>query len=242
MSTDAAGRVIVTGAAGAIGRAIVEELAAGGFEVVACDLAVPERLGHASLAADVTDPRGRELIESALDGAAGLVNAAGVNLSTELDAIDDAHWDRTVDINVKAPFYLTRAAGTRLRDGGAVVNIASTAAHLARIPASTAYAASKAALVASTKALARAYAPRVRVNAVSPGLIETPMQQQLLASLAAERGVPLDTIVDENTRGVALARMGTPAEVAAVVRFLVSADASYLTGTTIDIDGGLSMR
>jgi NAD(P)-dependent dehydrogenase (short-subunit alcohol dehydrogenase family) len=170
------------------------------------------------------------------------VNGAGINLSAPLAEISDEMWDRTLDVNVKAMFHLTRAAGELLADGGAIVNIASTSANLARFPASTAYAASKAAVVNLSKSLARAFAPRIRVNSICPGLIATPMQSRLMEKVSDDTGRPLDEVRRSAAAGVALERLGDPAEVARAISFLLGPDASYVTGVSLDVDGGLSMR
>lgn len=234
------GRVIVTGAAGAIGLAIVQVLQERGYEVFATDSRLPA--GMAGVAADITTDVGRAPVITAMTGAVGLVNCAGVALSAPLNEIDDTLWDTTMNVNVKAVFHLARAAGTALRSGGSIVNIASTSANLARFPASMAYSASKAAVVNMSKALARAFAPRLRVNSVCPGLIATPMQSSVMAKVSADTGQPLPEVIRNAAAGIALARLGETAEVARAIAFLLGPDASYINGVSLDIDGGLSMR
>lgn len=236
------GKVIVTGAGGAIGSAIVRRLLDAAYDVIAIDMIEPSIPGATGVGANLTSTEDRAEVFRHLDGAVGLVNAAGINLSLPPDQITDDTWDRTLDINVKVVFHLTQAAGNRLADGGAVVNIASTAANLARVPSSTAYAASKAAVVTMTKSLARGFAPRIRINSINPGLIATPMQTALMAETARSTGSTIDDLARDWSAGVALRRLGSPSEVAGIVRFLIGDEASYITGTSFDIDGGLSMR
>lgn len=236
------GRVIVTGAGGAIGGSIVSVLADRGYEVFATDVRAGSIGAIDIVPANLSDAEQREGVIAALDGAVGLVNAAGVALSAPVDDITDDMWDRTIDVNVKSVFHLCRAAGKGLVAGGSIVNIASTSANLARFPASMAYSASKAAVVNLTKAFARELAPHLRVNSVCPGLIATPMQTGVMEKVAEDTGRDLADVRRDATAGIALERLGSTEEVATVIAFLLGPDSSYVTGTSLDVDGGLSMR
>jgi NAD(P)-dependent dehydrogenase (short-subunit alcohol dehydrogenase family) len=191
------------------------------------------------LTADVTSC---EQVTGAVQRAAGmlggpsdvLVNAAGVYRIRPLLELATGEWDEMLAINLRGPFLAGRAVAARLIDAGlpgAIVNIASTAALVADAAEPTAhYNASKAGVLALTRQMAVEWAPHgIRVNAVCPGVIDTPMLR-LMDDPVAGRAY-LDA-------GVPLRRLGSADEVAAVIVFLASADASYLTGAAVPVDGG----
>jgi NAD(P)-dependent dehydrogenase (short-subunit alcohol dehydrogenase family) len=241
---DKRGRVVVvTGAAGGIGRALVERLAADGDRVAAVDLpgtdVVPfvEALGpqHAGLACDVSNEAEILALFEAIDARFGgidvLVNNAAMGptmaptVETGLDAFRKA-----IGVNLIGPFVLAREAARRMKPGGAIVNTASLAGVLGN-PRRNAYAASKAGLISLTKSLACEWAARgIRVNAVAPGYVRTPMVAELerlgKADLAAVR------------RRIPIGRMARPDEIAAALRFLASDRARYATGSVLAVDGG----
>jgi NAD(P)-dependent dehydrogenase (short-subunit alcohol dehydrogenase family) len=170
-----------------------------------------------------------------------LVNNAGIAQSRHILQADHAHWRRVLSINLDAQFLMSRAAAALMPDGGAgvIVNIASIQAFLSE-PCGSAYGASKGGIAALTRGLAVDLAPAgIRVNAIAPGFIRTRM------SLNAE-GID-ETSTEEfqdwyvRRRKIPLARAGLPSEVAAVAAFLASADASYMTGQTLIVDGGLTV-
>jgi NAD(P)-dependent dehydrogenase (short-subunit alcohol dehydrogenase family) len=170
-----------------------------------------------------------------LDGPADvLVNAAGVYRIRPLLELDTADWDEMLAINLRGPFLVGRAVAAALIEAssqGAIVNIGSTAAFVADAAEPTAhYNASKAGVLALTRQMAVEWAPHgIRANAVCPGVIDTPMLR-LMDDPAAGQAY-LDA-------GVPLRRLGSADEVAAVIVFLASADASYLTGAAVPVDGG----
>ncbi len=139
----------------------------------------------------------------------------------------DEQWRETIGINLDGVFYTCRAIAPLLRDGGAIVNIASMAGHRGSYQHAH-YAAAKGAVLSFSRSLALELAPRIRVNAVSPGLIDTPMVKPLLAA----RG-------DELLAATPLKRLGQPEEVARAIAFLCSDWASFITGETLHINGGL---
>jgi NAD(P)-dependent dehydrogenase (short-subunit alcohol dehydrogenase family) len=214
---------------------------AGRAEKAAGDLKGRGGVAMASVA-DVSDPDAVDQLLNATDehlGAASiLVNAVGISEGQNVFQTDPGQWDRTLAVNVGSYFLCARALGTRLRDHdtpGAIVNISSTNAFYAE-PDAIAYTASKGAVEALTKGLALELAPvRIRVNAVCPGIIRTPVTEGMLAEAD-----DAETLLATWNNAHALGRMGAPHEIAAVVAFLVSDDASFVTGSSFIADGGLS--
>jgi NAD(P)-dependent dehydrogenase (short-subunit alcohol dehydrogenase family) len=240
--------VLVTGAASGIGNATALLLRERGVEVVATDraadgLAELERAGAEVVVGDVTEAADRARMLAAAGAADGLVNAAGIMRVIPLEEVADADWDEILGVNLKAAFHLARDLGARMARGGAIVNVASVAARRGDNPEVLCYAASKAALLAVTRSLAHAFGPRgVRVNAVLPGLIDTPMQDGVLDRVSAIRGVPRAELEVGRTAGVPLERrQGTARECAESIAFLLSAAAAYITGQGLSVDGGIVM-
>jgi len=160
-------------------------------------------------------------------GADYLVTGAGLYIDQLVETMTDAQWRQTIGVNLDGVFYICRAMIPVLRDGGAIVNIASMAAHRGSYQHAH-YSAAKGAVLSLTRSLAVELAPRIRVNAVSPGLIDTPLIQPLLKV----RGQQL-------LDATPMKRLGQPEEVANVIAFLCSDLASFLTAETIHINGGL---
>jgi NAD(P)-dependent dehydrogenase (short-subunit alcohol dehydrogenase family) len=245
---DFAGKVaLVTGAASGVGRATAELLAARGAAVACLDRRGEEvrELADRILAGggealgvecDLRDP---SAIQTALTIALQwrprldlLAHVAGVGLRRRAEDVAAADWDRTIEINLRAPFLLTRAAiGPLVESRGAVVAVSSLAG-LEGWPYSTVYAASKGGLVTMMRSFALELGPRgVRVNVVCPGGIDTPLLDDLdeIADpddAATKRGRGLDDT------------LAAPAEVATAIAFLASPDASHINGTTLTVDGG----
>jgi NAD(P)-dependent dehydrogenase (short-subunit alcohol dehydrogenase family) len=236
-------RVIISGASSGIGLETARMLVRGGAEVglvarTAEPLAaVAEELGDAAWAraGDVADPDSvRGLAEEAANrwGAVdGLVNNAGVAPMATLDATETEVWDETFAVNVRGPFLLCRELGEMLRQGvgSAVVNVSSTLAVKA-IPGMAAYNSSKAALNQLTRSLALEWAPEVRVNAVMPAVVDTPIH--------ALRGMTSEQVKEMGGLHP-LGRVGRPADVAAMIIFLLSDAAAWMTGAIIPVDGGM---
>jgi 3-oxoacyl-[acyl-carrier protein] reductase len=237
------GCALVTGASRGIGAAIARSLAADGWPVgvnYRSDREGAERVagqiessgGRAlALQADVADGDAPDPLFSALEERFGpvlvLVNNAGVRADALSPQIDDEAWERVLETNLSGAFRTTRRAlGPMMRARfGRIVNIASVVGQRAN-PGQANYAASKAGLVAFTRTVAAEVARRsITVNAVAPGLVETELSEGVGEGLLA---------------AVPARRPGTPEEVAACVRFLASEDASYVNGTTLTVDGGLT--
>jgi NAD(P)-dependent dehydrogenase (short-subunit alcohol dehydrogenase family) len=255
-------RVLVTGAAGDIGQAIAERLATRGRRLVLADhpsaadrLASTttscRRLGAdvASLTFDVTDARAVDDAVAKLDPLDGLVNNAGyqgVFAAVDAYPVEDAR--RVLDVNVLGVMTVLAAASRAMKRqgrGGAIVNIASMAG-VSGAPNMPAYSASKAAVLGLTKAAAKDLAPAgIRVNAVSPAFIGPGRMwdNQVAAQAAADSqyyATDPAAVAEQMIAMVPLRRYGSAGEVASVVDFLLSDDASYVTGVNLEVTGGSS--
>ncbi|MFI1166303.1 SDR family NAD(P)-dependent oxidoreductase [Streptomyces sp. NPDC020801] len=252
---DLAGRrILVTGAAGALGGAIAATLVQSGANVVLTDrpgsgvedvaaALAPDDRTVVGLAFDLVAQAASlpGAATAALGGLDGLVNAAGVMHTTPFTDVNPEEWQQTLAVNLTATFQTVQAAAAAMTKGGSVVNIASVAARSAR-PNAAHYAASKSAVLSLTKSAAAALAPRIRVNAVCPGLFKTPMWDKILADRDAVFGPGAGARYFEEIRqATPLGRDGLPAELANVVAFLLSDLAGYVTGQALNVCGGLEM-
>jgi NAD(P)-dependent dehydrogenase (short-subunit alcohol dehydrogenase family) len=233
-------RCIVTGAASGIGRGVAERLLRDGAWVIAVDRdagGLETLAGADRVAADLTDRGDRERL-AALSGVTHLVNAGTIRLQRLEDVTED-DWDATFAINARAMFFLTRDLGERLPAGGAVVNVASGAGKTGTTVEAAVYAATKASVLSMTRTFAAAWARRgVRVNAVCPGVIETPMNDVVIRSVAAARGLTCEQVEQSRIDAIPMGYAAGPAEVTDVIAFLLDDDARYMTGQSINITGG----
>ncbi len=234
--------LLLTGANGGITRAIARTFFELGASMLLTDLDGPGIEGFAR----ELDPTGRRVFttkvdvtksgecDASLDQAKErfgridyLVNGAGLYLDQMVATMTDAQWRQAIGVNLDGVFYTCRAAIPVLADGGAIVNIASMAGHRGSYQ-HTHYATAKGGVLAFSRSLSRELAPRIRVNAVSPGLIDTPLIQPLLK-------VSGPALIEQTP----MKRLGRPEEVARVIAFLCSDWASFLSGETIHVNGGL---
>ena len=238
-------RVVITGAAGGIGRATAKRFLEEGARLLLCDLrpladtGLDQELGAEPgagarvryLAADLSTAAGVELLAGAMDdGVDVLINNAGITRDASFGKLTDEQWDQVLAVNLTAVFRLSQAAGLRMKaqKHGSILNAASVVAHNGNFGQSN-YVATKAGVIGLTKTLARELGRSgVRVNAVAPGFIETPMT----------RAVPEQVLAGMAERAT-LARLGKPEEIAAAYCFLASDDASFITGAVLNVDGGL---
>ena len=236
---------IVTGGASGIGRACAVEFARGGADVVVVDIAGGDAMIEAArlvrdagarcltFQADVTDfGKAAHVVSEArvrFGGVGMLVNAAGISEDAPVWKMTETQWERVLNVNLKGAFNYTRACapGMRAQAAGKIVNVTSIEAVRGRFGIS-AYAASKAGVIALTRTTAAELGPaNINVNAVAPGFTRTSLVERLP-----------DEIKVEAARASVFGRIGEPEEVAAVVAFLCTDAARYVTGTVIRVDGG----
>ncbi len=228
MTDECAPTALITGAAGGIGSALLLAFRRAGYETIGVDCVPSEGVAPV----DVTDAAAVAACAATIDALTVLVNAAGVlRLHSEYDP---AEFARVVDINLTGTMRMALACRPALaRARGSIVNIASMHA-IFGAPLSPAYAASKAGIVQLTKSLAVAWADDgIRVNAIAPGWIETPMTVPARSDAARNRA-----ILDRTP----LRRWGTPDDIAGPALFLAGEGARFITGAVLPVDGGYSVK
>ncbi len=246
---------IITGANGGIGQACVKKFASQGWSVVLADsdsrvtdtakqiAAVPgQRI--IGVTADITQDSGVARVVAAVEDAViplrflGLV--AGVNQSASaVEDFDMAEWDRIMSINLRANVLMMRALIPALRAAGKA-SIATVSSYWGRAGHGyfSAYCASKAALISLTQSAAAELAPGIRVNSLAPGNVGTPMHYNALRDEAAKRGITEKEMRDIEWAKIPMGRPADPAEMASALYFLASDESAYMTGATLDVNGG----
>jgi len=238
--------VIVTGARGGIGRPTAAALAGEGARVLLVDRDAPDGPAaadalpgggpHAFHGDDLRDPAaaGRVVAAAtALGPLGGLAHLAAVMVPVALDDVDPALWDLHQEVNVRGAFLLARAAAGAMAAGGRIVLVSSGAWLSGGLPDRLPYAVTKGAVTTMVRGLARALGPAgITVNGVAPGMVETPMMRD---------GLDPD-VRAELERATPLGRFADPAEIAPVIAFLLSARASFVSGATVAVSGGLVLH
>ena len=239
--------VLVTGAASGIGRAVAEQFAAAGCRLAIADI---NEKGLAETAAAIAgEPLAIALdlgdaasCENAVERTVSqygridvLINAGAIIERKALDDVTPADLERTARVNMSGAFFVARAAASAMRKNGfgRIVLFSSQGAHTGGYVGSTGYAMSKAAVVSLTKSLAREFArDGITVNSVAPGLVDTPMMRNDVSEEALARFMDM----------IPMGRVGEPSELAGCCLFLASDWSSYVTGHTLDVNGGQLMR
>ncbi|MGI8461864.1 MAG: SDR family NAD(P)-dependent oxidoreductase [Solirubrobacterales bacterium] len=237
-------KALVTGGASGIGAAIARRLSAEGAGVTIADLnleggrEVAGEIGADAVELDVADPGAVDELVTGLGRLDILVNNAGTDDFAFFTELTPERWRRLVAINLEGVFHCTRAVLPVMQEAGygRIVSIASEAGRVGS-KGSAVYSAAKGGVIAFTKAIARENGRYgITVNAIAPGPIETPLLMRAL-----EMGEMGEKIVETMKGATQLRRLGQPEEVAAAVAFLASDDASYVTGETLAVSGGLGM-
>ncbi|HLQ79140.1 MAG TPA: SDR family oxidoreductase [Terriglobia bacterium] len=225
---------IVTGAASGIGKAVAEALTESGAEVIGFDLNV----SNAAFDVIFCDVSSESFVSTAVAEAMRrlgtidiLVNCAGIQLDADLADLDVAILDKMYAVNLRGPILVMRACLPHFREGARVINLASELARLGR-SGSSAYSATKGAILSLTRSWAREFAPRILVNAVAPGPTDTPLLHFDTLSPA------IQALELSNPLG----RIGKAQEIAEAILFLAGPGASFMTGQCIGVDGGAAMR
>lgn len=236
---------VVTGAASGIGRAAAQRLLDEGCRVIAVDVnreGLEEAWagsGAEIMAADLSSPEDRARVVEAGRGCRHLVNAAGVILLKDLSEVSVEDWRWVFAVNVESIFFLCQGIGFSMPPGGSIVNMSSSSAKLSNTVEAAVYGASKTTILSVTRSFAYRLAEvPVRVNAVCPAVIDTPMQERVLEEVAPRRGMTPDELRAARNSLVPMGRSGTPEEVAGLIWFLLSDESSYMTGQAVNLGGG----
>lgn len=246
---------LITGAAQGIGRAISHRLARDGYTVALVDrnaegLANVEReikAARASVIAIAADLTNLKEIEHSVARAAEqgtlqvLVNNAGRVIIHPFLDVTETEWDEILTLDLKTVFFAIQFAARRMSDGGRIVNLSSISGRGGRAD-QAAYAAAKAGVISLTRSAALALAPHnITVNAICPGVVDTPMTQKVHRDRARQQNITFEESLARMTSKIPLGRLEAPEDVANVVSFFCSPDASYITGQTLNVDGGMEM-
>jgi meso-butanediol dehydrogenase/(S,S)-butanediol dehydrogenase/diacetyl reductase len=253
--------ILITGAASGIGAGCARRLAAEGARLLLADLdgagaaKLAAELGQVAVQADVTR---RADIDRMVDTAYRswsrldvLFNNAGIIQAKPLLEITEDDWDRMMDVNLKAVFFVLQAVARRMKAQdpipgsalrGKLIQTASIAAYRGGLPLTSHYSASKAAVVSITRTAAQALAPlKITSNCICPGTVDTPMWKKLDADWTSVEGWPQGEAWRRRTASIPLGRPETVDDLTGLVTFMASADSDYMTGQAINVDGGLVM-
>ena len=247
---------IVTGAAQGIGRAIACRLAQDGFAVALVDINVDaleevkkeiEDMGSQALVlkADLTQ---LEAVQKVINRSAEwgqltvLVNNAGRVIITPFSEITEQEWDAIMTLNLKTVFFATQFAARHMRTGGRIVNLSSISGRSGRSDQAH-YAAAKCAVISLTQSAALSFASQgITVNAVCPGVVDTPMTSGIHKIRASALGITPEESLARMVAKIPLGRLETTEDVAGAVSFLCSSDATYITGQSLNVCGGMEMN
>ena len=240
-------RVLITAAGQGIGMASAIAFARAGAEVFATDLDISRLEGLEGITAitlDVTSTTAISEISEHIGALDVLFNCAGYVHSGNILECDEADWARSMDINVTAMYRMIRAflPGMLERGGGSVINMSSVVSSIKGVPNRFAYAASKAAVVGLTKAVAADFISQgIRCNAICPGTVESPSLRQRIAAQAAQQGVDEARVYQQFLDRQPMGRIGSADEIAQLALYLGSDASAYTTGGVHVIDGGMSI-
>ena len=251
---------IVTGAARGIGKAIAERYAREGATCALADIdldgarsaarSIQDAGGSAfPVSLDVTSPESIRAMLATVVATAGrvdvLVNNAGVVEIQPIFEIDERVWDRVFNVNVKGLFFTLQAVARRMveqDEGGKIINLASEAGQRADGMV-IAYSATKAAVISITKTASLALIPhRINVNAISPGVVDTPMWVEVDRMFARWKGTDVGVTRRETEMQVPFGRFGKPEDLTGIAVFLATSDSDYMLGQTVNVDGGRVMK
>jgi len=238
---------VVTGAASGIGQAVARRLLREGVAVIAADmnetgLGVVVDEGATPFVGNLATDADRDRLVVIGAGSDYLVNAAGIIRLKPILEFTVADLREIYAINVEATWDLVSRIGRTMASGGSIVNLSSSSAKLATTTEAAVYASSKTAVLSITRSFAHAFAPKgVRVNAICPGIVDTPMQEKVLAEVAARRGMTVEELSTARNKTVPLGRAASADECAGAIWFLLSDEAGYMTGQAINYTGGLVM-
>lgn len=240
-------RVLVTAAGQGIGLASAMAFAEAGAEVYASDIDIHALAGIEGINAMTLDVTSTSAISDACERIGALdvlFNCAGYVHSGNILECDEAAWARSMDINATAMYRMIRAflPGMLLRGGGSIINMSSVVSSVKGVPNRFAYAASKAAVIGLTKAVAADFIGQgIRCNAICPGTVESPSLRERIAAQAAQQGVDEAQVYQQFLDRQPMGRIGTAQEIARLALYLGSDASAYTTGGVHVIDGGMSI-
>jgi NAD(P)-dependent dehydrogenase (short-subunit alcohol dehydrogenase family) len=198
--------------------------------------------GAEVMVASVADPGDRDRIADAAGDFDYLVNSAGVLFVKSIWDVGLDEWRNLYAVNVEGTFFMCQRLGRQMRRGGAIMNLSSSSAKLSTTVEVTPYSSSKATILGITRSFAYVLAKDgIRVNAICPGIVDTPMQDEVLEAIGPMRGTTAEALNEARMKLVPLGRAASPAECAGAIWWHLSDEAGYMTGQAINYTGGLVM-